>query len=92
MLKNFWNQSNPIGRLVVVLLLAGGLVFAGVFSGFVVQPEASSCSCGGTDAPSTLSSSCPSGANGCNHPNNCDGCPPKGESFCSGGKCCGPAD
>lgn len=93
MLRNFFSTPNVPGRLLVVLLLAAGLVFASAFDGFVVQSQASNCSCGGTDAPSILSSSCPSGPNGCNHPGNCDGCPPKGNGgYCSGGKCCGPAD
>ena len=46
MLKNFLNQPNVIGRLMIVLLFAGGVVFAGAFDGFVVETQASSC-CGG---------------------------------------------
>ena len=49
MLKNFFNQPNALGRLVIVLLLAGGVVFAGAFNGFVVQTQASSCCGSGTD-------------------------------------------
>ena len=58
MLKNFFNQPNALGRFVIVLLLAGGVVFAGAFDGFVVQTQAKSC-CSG-DGPIFVASS------GCN--------------------------
>ena len=37
---------------MIVLLFAGGIVFAGAFDGFVVETEAS-CSCGGEAAVTT---------------------------------------
>ena len=104
MLKNFFDSPNALGRLMIVLLLAGGVVFAGAFDGFVVQTQASNCCGSGTDAslfPSSGSNSCPTGKEGCDYPNDCDGCPPKGTGgFCSGrgsnppsgATCCGPAD
>ena len=46
MLKNVLNQPNIIGHLMIALLFVGGVVYAGAFSGFVVETEASSC-CGG---------------------------------------------
>ena len=48
MLKNFFNQPHALGRLVIVLLLAGGVVFAGAFDRFVVQTQASNCCSSGT--------------------------------------------
>ena len=58
MLKNFLNQPNIIGRLMIVLLFVGGVVYAGAFSGFVVETEASSCCGGGMDDAIFSSSSC----------------------------------
>ena len=34
---------------MIALLFVGGFVFAGAFDGFIVETEASSCCCGGTD-------------------------------------------
>ena len=51
MLKNVLNQHINLGRIILILLFAGGLVFAGTYNGFVVETEAeASCCCGGTDA------------------------------------------
>ena len=65
MIRNFFSPPNIIGRLMIVLLFAGGVVFAGAFDGFVVKTEASSCcgnetnTCGvGTDAPIFSSGTC----------------------------------
>ena len=49
MLKNLLNRRVTLGRLIVVLLFAGGLVFAGTFDGFVVKTEAEKNSCCGGD-------------------------------------------
>ena len=49
MIRNFFSTPNVIGRLVIILLFAGGVVFAGAFDGFVVETEASSCCGGGMD-------------------------------------------
>lgn len=92
MIRNFFSTPNIIGRLLIVLLFVGGIIYAGAFNGFIVETQAS-CSCGGGDAPSVLSNSCPTGANGCGHPNNCAECPPKGSGgFCSGNNSCSAAD
>ena len=64
MLKNFFNQPNALGRLVIVLLLAGGVVFAGAFNGFVVQTQASSC-CGSDAGALIVSSNCNCVGTGC---------------------------
>lgn len=58
MLRNFFVTQNVIGRLFIVLLFAGGVVFAGAFDGFVVETEASSCCGGGMDAAIFSSSNC----------------------------------
>ena len=55
MLRNFFSTPNVVGRLMIVLLFAGGVVFAGAFDGFVIETEASGCCGGGT---STEASSC----------------------------------
>lgn len=46
MIRNFFSTPNVIGRLMLILLFVGGVVYAGAFSGFVVETEATSC-CGG---------------------------------------------
>lgn len=58
MLRNFFSTPNLLGRLFVILLFAGGLVFAGAFNGFVVETKAESCCGGGTDASVLPDSSC----------------------------------
>ena len=58
MIRNFFSTPNVIGRLVIVLLFAGGVVFAGAFDGFVVETEASNCCGGGTSMDIFSSSSC----------------------------------
>ena len=58
MIRNFFSTPNVIGRLLIVLLFAGGIVFAGAFDGFVVEIEASSCCGGGTDGFIFSSSEC----------------------------------
>ncbi len=54
MLKSFFSRPNVLLRLLVVLVFAGGLVFAATYDGFSpkIQAENSSC-CGGTDAVPT---------------------------------------
>lgn len=56
MLRNFLSTPNILGRLLIVLIFAGGVIFAGAFDGFVVETQAKSCCGGGTDG-SVLSSS-----------------------------------
>lgn len=75
MLRNFFSTPNVIGRLLIVLLFVGGLIFAGAFNGFVVQTDAKSCCGGGTDVPIFSS-----GSNGCE----CLGVDDCGDSSCSG--------
>ena len=58
MIRNFFSTPNIIGRLFIVLLFAGGVVFAGAYDGFVVETQASSCCGGATDAEHYSSSSC----------------------------------
>ncbi|RKU08146.1 hypothetical protein C6503_23480 [Candidatus Poribacteria bacterium] len=56
MIRNFFSNPNITGRLMIVLLFVGGIVYAGAFDGFVVETEASNC-CGGADAEHFSSSS-----------------------------------
>ena len=56
MIRNFFSAPNVLGRLMIVMIFAGGLVFAGVFNGFVVETDAKSC-CGGKVDAALLSSS-----------------------------------
>ncbi len=56
MLRFFFSNPNFLGRLMVVLLFATGVVFAGAFDGFVVETDGKSC-CGGTADDSVFSSS-----------------------------------
>ena len=58
MIRNFFSTPNVLGRLLIVLLFVGGVVYAGVFDGFVVETEASGCCGGGTDASLFSSSKC----------------------------------
>ena len=59
MIRTFFSPpNNIIGRLFIVLLFAGGVVFAGAFDGFVVETQASSCCGGGTDGFIFSSSEC----------------------------------
>ena len=53
MLKSFFSCPNVLLRLLVVLVFAGGLVFAGTFDGFVPKIQAESCCCSETDATPT---------------------------------------
>ena len=86
MLKNFFNQPNALGRFVIVLLLAGGVVFAGAFNGFVVT-QASSCCGGGTDVSLTSSScSCLPGDYDCGSCETSSGC--NGTLSCGSGAGC----
>lgn len=51
MLKNFLNKPNALWQVFIVLLVAGGLAFAGMYDGFVVETEVQKSCCGGsTDA------------------------------------------
>ena len=83
MLKNFLNQPNIIGRLMIVLLFVGGVVYAGAFDGFVVETEASSCCGGETDAPIFSSSECCDVKCTCRY----DRCPRSGCSGCGTFNC-----
>ena len=58
MLRNFFSTPNVIGKLLIVLIFIGGLVFAGAFDGFVVETSAKSCCGGETDASVLSSNSC----------------------------------
>ena len=49
MIRNFFAIPNVIGRLMIIMFFVGGVAFAGAFDGFVVETEASSCCCRGTD-------------------------------------------
>ena len=64
MLKSFFSRPNVLLRLLVVLVFAGGLVFAGTFDGFVPKIQAESC-CGGTEVAPTDEPVAPSKASGC---------------------------
>ena len=70
MIRNFFSTPNVLGRLLIVLLFAGGVVFAGAFDGFVVETEASSCCGGGIDDAIFSSSS----NNGDDDPEECGEC------------------
>lgn len=88
MIRNFFSTPNVLGRLMIILLFAGGLVFAGAYDGFVIETEAQGC-CGsgtdtatlacGTDALKCSSSSstckCESGTEcgSCSYDDACDG-------------------
>ena len=91
MIRNFLSTPNILGRLMIVLLFAGGVVFAGAFDGFVVETQASSC-CGGMDDAIFSSSSCcgtrtKSCRSDCNHGKRGECgpgtalCPDKGEEY-----------
>ena len=58
MLRNFFSTPNVIGRLMIIMLFVGGVVFAGAFDGFIVETEASSCCGGGMDTAIFSSSEC----------------------------------
>ena len=66
MLKSFLSHSNVLFRLLVVLVFAGGLVFAATYDGFSpkIQAENSSC-CRGANAAPTDEPVAPSEASGC---------------------------
>lgn len=89
MLRNFFSPPNVIGRLLIVLLFVGGLVFAGAFNGFVAQTDAKSC-CGGADAVNSSGSNnaCNCIGNGCGD-TSCSGC--STATSCKTG-CCTTAD
>lgn len=58
MIRNFFSSPNVLGRLLIILLFVGGVVYAGAFDGFVVETQASGCCGGGTDAAIFSSSEC----------------------------------
>lgn len=62
MLKSFLSRPNVFVRLLVVLIFAGGLVFAGTYDGFFPKTQAES---GGTDAAPTAESVAQAEASGC---------------------------
>lgn len=61
MLKNVLNRQISFGRISLILLFVGGLVFAGTYNGFVVETEAQTSCCGSTDAPTAEVSCCGGG-------------------------------
>ena len=52
MLKSFLSRPNILVRLLVVLVFAGGLVFAATYDGFSPKIQAESCACSGMDTAS----------------------------------------
>ncbi len=62
MLKSFLSRPNVFVRLLVVLIFAGGLVFAGTYDGFFPKTQAES---GGTDAAPTEGSGAQIETSGC---------------------------
>ena len=80
MIRNFFSTPNVMGRLMIALLFAGGVIFAGAFNGFVIETEASSCCGGGMDDAIFSSSSC--GTCTCLSGASCG-------SSCDNGKCSG---
>ena len=80
MIRNFFSTPNLLGRLLIVMIFAGGVIFAGAFNGFVIETEASSCCGGGMDDAIFLSSSC--GTCSCLTGTSCG-------SSCDNGKCSG---
>ena len=90
MIRNFFSTPNIIGRLMIVLLFAGGVVFAGAFDGFVVETEASSCCGGGMDDAIFSSSGNNGGGGGGNDACTClSGAGTSCGSSCDNGKCSG---
>ncbi len=83
MLRNFFSTPNVMGRLLIVLLLMGGLVFAGAFNGFVVQTDAKSC-CGAGTEVALFASSASNGGCTCIGGSYCGSCDTS--SDCSGSK------
>ena len=85
MIRNFFSTPNITGRLMIVLLFIGGVVYAGAFGGFVVETEASSCcgaGCGAGEDFFSSGSCCNCEGNG-----DCGDCP--GDDACDGrGKGC----
>lgn len=66
MIRNFFSTPNLLGRFLVILLFAGGLVFAGAFNGFVMQTDAKSCCEGaGTVNSSGSNNACDCLGSGC---------------------------
>ena len=99
MLKNVLNQQISFGRISLILLFVGGLVFAGTYNGFVVETEAQTSCCGSTDAPTAETSCCGSGTEVSKLSNaevgDCS-CIPDGDnmecSYCKEWNECGPAN
>lgn len=58
MLKNVLNQQINLGRISLILLFAGGLVFAGTYNGFVVETEAQASCCGSPETTTAQASCC----------------------------------
>lgn len=54
MLRLFLSKPNTVGRLFVILLIGGSIIYAFAFDGFVVDTTASCC-CGGGETDETLS-------------------------------------
>ena len=76
-----FNTKSIIGRVVIVLLLAGGLIFAGMFSvnTFVPTPAVASSCCGGAEQ-GAASDSISSESEGC--------CAKEGSTIGPAGSCC----
>ena len=64
MLKSFFSLPNIFVRLLVILVFAGGLVFAGTFDGFVPKTQTQS-GCSGTDVTTTEKPVAQTEASGC---------------------------
>ena len=73
MVKNFFSTPNLLGRLLIVMIFAGGVVFAGAFDGFIVETEATSCCAAGCGADEIFYSS--SSCCNCEGNGNCGDCP-----------------
>ena len=88
MIRNFFSTPNIIGRLMIVLLFVGGVVYAGAFDGFVVETKASSCCGGETDASLFSSSNCnddpPAACGCCGACDESNSCPNGQDAGCGG--------
>ncbi len=78
MLRNLFATPNVLGWLIVALLFTFGVIFVGVFDGFVVKTEAKSC-CGDRTEVSLFASSA----------SNDEGCECLGTDNCDDTSCSG---